>query len=139
MVDVWKIWQTLQLIVVVLAAKTLVSIEFIVGTIITRFPKDAKISIILTAAIYFTCYNTLQCCFGMTFLLGKRSSRCINVDGQEIEVVERFCYLGNMITPGRSWEAPTITWSGKFKEMLVLFSLKYLSLQTRGKLFALMF
>lgn len=139
MVDVWKIWQTLQLIVVMLAAKMLVSIEFIVGTIITRFPKDAKIFIILTATVCFTCYTTLQCCFGMAFLLGKRSSRCINVDGQEIEVVKRFCYLGNMIIPGRSWEAATITWWGKFKEILVLFSLEYLSLQTRGKPFALMF
>ena len=55
-------------IIIVFATKKLVSIQFIVDTVITRFTKDAKISDSFTAAVDFTC----QCCSGMAFLLDER-------------------------------------------------------------------
>ena len=50
--------------------------------------------------------------------------------------MDRFCYLGEMITAGGGCKAATLTryrttW-GKFKELLPLLSSKCLSLLTRG-------
>ena len=61
------------------------------------------------------------------------------VDNESIEVVDSFCYLGDMITSGGGCSEATVVrcrtaWK-KFKELLPLLTSKSISLRNRGKVF----
>ena len=64
----------------------------------------------------------------------------VAVDGQQLAVVDSFCYLGDIISAGGGCEAATVTrvraaW-GKFQELLPILGSKSLSSHTHGRVYS---
>ena len=64
----------------------------------------------------------------------------VTVDGQQLAVVDSFCYLGDSISAGGGCEAATVTrvrtaW-GKFRELQPILGSKSLSSHTRGRVYS---
>ena len=60
--------------------------------------------------------------------------------GSNLEVVDKFCYLGDMLDAGGGAESSTVTrvrsgWK-KFRELLPLLTTKAISLKVKGELYA---
>ena len=59
--------------------------------------------------------------------------------GSNLEVVDKFCYLGDMLDAGGGTESSTVTrvsgWK-KFREVLPLLTTKAISLKVKGELYA---
>ena len=60
--------------------------------------------------------------------------------GSNLEVVDKFCYLGDMLDVGGGAESSTVTrvrsgWK-KFRELLPLLATKAISLKVKGELYA---
>ena len=76
---------------------------------------------------------------GLAPAIDKRDMLNVVVDNESIEVVDSFCYLGDMITSGGGCSEATVVhcrtaWK-KFKELLPLLTSKSISLRNRGKVF----
>ena len=75
-------------------------------------------------------------CLGTAHPIDDRPIDYVAVDGQQLAVVDSFCYLGDNISADGGCEAATVTriramW-GKFRKLLPILGSKSLSLRTRG-------
>ena len=61
-------------------------------------------------------------------------------EGEECEVVDKFCYLGDMLSVGGGADAAVVTRIGcawkKFRELKPILTSKYVSCKTKGKIYA---
>ena len=59
--------------------------------------------------------------------------------GEECEVVDKFCYLGDMLSVGGGADAAVVTRIGcawkKFRELKPILTSKYVSCKTKGKIY----
>ena len=95
----------------------------------------SKVSGPIKSNVNFKC----QRCQGLAPAIDKRDMLNVVVDNESIEVVDSFCYLGDMITSGGGCSEATVVrcrtaWK-KFKELLPLLTSKSISLRNRGKVF----
>ena len=68
-----------------------------------------------------------------------RPLKTVQVDGCELEVVDRFCYLGDMLSAGGGCMTAAIArcksaW-GKFRQLLPLLTARSISFKTKGRVF----
>ena len=78
-------------------------------------------------------------CLGNAKPIDPRVKKEIYLDGEKLDVVSSFCYLGDSQSPGGGCEVSTATrvccaW-GKFRELLPLLTCRGLKLATRGHLY----
>ena len=83
-------------------------------------------------------YVCPRCC-DLTRPIDGRPATQVEVDGTQLEVVDSFCYLGDMLSAGGGCERAIVTrcctaW-GKFRKLLPILTSKHLSLVARGKVF----
>ena len=95
----------------------------------------SKVSGPIKSNVNFKC----QRCQGLAPAIDKRDMLNVVVDNELIEVIDSFCYLGDMITSGGGCSEATVVrcrtaWK-KFKELLPLLASKSISLRNRGKVF----
>ena len=86
--------------------------------------------------------NTFRCsrCLGTARCINARPYQSLLLQDNPIDVVDSFCYLGDMTSAGGGCDLSTINrtrvaW-GKFHELLPLLTVKSLSLATKGMLYA---
>ena len=84
---------------------------------------------------------TYRCsrCLGLARPIDNRPTVEIEIDDDKLEVVDCFCYLGDMICPGGGCELSSITrirsaW-GKFRELLPLLTSRSISFITKGEVY----
>ena len=79
-------------------------------------------------------------CQGTARPLDGRPQREVQVGSDKLEVVASFCYLGDKLSAAGGCELSTTTrvktaWK-KFKELIPVFSSRYLSFKTRGRVYS---
>ena len=85
--------------------------------------------------------DNFQCdrCRGFARPIERRPCDSITLGGHTLEVVDTFCYLGDTVSAGGGCKHGTIArarsaW-GKFRELLLLLTNRYINIKTRGKIF----
>ena len=85
---------------------------------------------------------TFKCsrCTGVARPIDVRPFEHVELDGESLDVVDSFCYLGDMLSAGGGCELASITriraaW-GKFRQLLPLLTSRSLSLRKRGELYS---
>ena len=79
-------------------------------------------------------------CSGSARPIDARPFEQLEVDGEELQVVDSFCYLGDSLSAGGGCEVSSITriraaW-GKFRELLPILTSRSLSLLKRGEVYS---
>ena len=79
-----------------------------------------------------------QCSSGA--VADRKNEEKVMLAGSNLEVVDKFCYLGDMLDAGGGAESSTVTrvrsgWK-KFRELLPLLTTKAISLKVKGELYA---
>ncbi len=97
--------------------------------------KCSHISGPLKADLLFRCDR----CIGVARPIDGQPFDSVTIDGQKIDVVDAFCYLGDTVCAGGGCTASVITrcrsaW-GKFRELLPILTCRSLSLGIRGKVY----
>ena len=87
----------------------------------------------LAKAINFVCS---QCSSGA--VADRNNEKKVMLAGSNLEVVDKFCYLGDMLNAGAKSSTVTRVRSGwkKFRELLPLLTTKSISLKVKGELYA---
>ena len=85
--------------------------------------------------LYFRC----QRCLGTAPAIDKRTLSDVQISGEKVEVVDKFCYLGDVLSPGGGCAEATINrcriaW-GRFRELLPLLTSRAISFHTRGQIY----
>ena len=79
-------------------------------------------------------------CLGTARPIDGRPIKEVDVDGEKLEVVAQFCYLGDMLSSGGGCDlAATVrckTAWGKFRELLPILTNRHLPLPTRGRIYS---
>ena len=85
---------------------------------------------------------TFQCarCLGTARPIDGRPWESVQVGTDTLEVVDAFCYLGDMLSAGGGCELATVTrtmsaWK-KFRELLPVLTSRHFSLKTRGRIYS---